>query len=162
MELATLGCLLANLLALFLSFLAAWQSSSNQGLAFLFGNGEVLGILSAAISSNVLENMAILSSASLNISGVISVIHWSWNASHLYDGPGGSFHTNFTWNARVTISQKLRMNYIRNSDALHMNFLRSSYKFLMNYTWNHISIFHVNFVCISYVRLVKITRSNAK
>ena len=79
-----------------------------------------------------------------------------------YDGPGGSFHTNFTWNARVTISQKLRMNYIRNSDALHMNFLRSSYKFLMNYTWNHISIFHVNFVCISYVRLVKITRSNAK
>ena len=81
---------------------------------------------------------------------------------HFYDGPGGSFHTNFTWNARVTISQKLRMNYIRNSDALHMNFLRSSYKFLMNYTWNHISIFHVNFVCISYVRLVKITRSNAK
>ena len=97
--------------------------------------------------------------------------HWTWAKSFVkhrhncvvfYDGPGGSFHTNFTWNARVTISQKLRMNYIRNSDALHMNFLRSSYKFLMNYTWNHISIFHVNFVCISYVRLVKITRSNAK
>ena len=83
MEFATLGCLLANLLTSFLSFLAAWQSSSNQGLAFLFGNGEVLGILSADISSNVLENMAIFSSASLNISGVISVIHWSWNASHL-------------------------------------------------------------------------------
>ena len=31
MEFAALGCLLANLLALFLSFLAAWQSSSNQG-----------------------------------------------------------------------------------------------------------------------------------
>ena len=76
------GCLLANLLALFLSFLAAWQSSSNQGLVFLFGNGEVLGILAAAISSNVLENMAILSSASLNKSGVISEIYWSWKASH--------------------------------------------------------------------------------
>ena len=83
MEFAALGCLLANLLALFLSVLAAWQSSSNQGLAFLFGNGEVLGILSTAISSNVLENMAILSSASLNKLWVISVIHWSWNASHL-------------------------------------------------------------------------------
>ena len=44
---------------------------------------EVLGILSAAISSNVLENMAILFSALLNRSGVISIIHWSWNASHL-------------------------------------------------------------------------------
>ena len=33
--------------------------------------------------SNVLKNMAILSSASLNRSGVISVIHWSWNASRL-------------------------------------------------------------------------------
>ena len=83
MEFAALGCLWANLLALFLSFLAAWQSSSNQGLAFLFGNGEVLGILSADISSNVLENMAILSWASFNRSGVISVIHWFWNASHL-------------------------------------------------------------------------------
>ena len=40
MEFAALGYLLANLLALFLSFLAAWQSSSNQGLAVLFGNGE--------------------------------------------------------------------------------------------------------------------------
>ena len=66
----------------FRSFLAAWQSSSNQGLAFLFGNGEVLGIFSAAISSNVLDNMAILSSASWNRSGFISLIHWSWNASH--------------------------------------------------------------------------------
>ena len=83
MELAALGCLLANLLALFLYFLAAWQSSSNQGLAFLFGNGEILGILSASISSNVLENMAILSSTLLNKLWVISVIHWSWNASHL-------------------------------------------------------------------------------
>ena len=83
MEFAVLGCLLANLLALFVSFLAAWQSSSNHGLAFLFGNGEVLGILSAAISSNVLKNMVTLSSASLNKSGVISVIHWSWKASHL-------------------------------------------------------------------------------
>ena len=86
MEFAALGCLVANLLALFLSFLAAWQSSSNQGLAFRFGNGEVLGILSVVISSNVLENMAIVSSASFNKAGVISaihVIHWSWNASHL-------------------------------------------------------------------------------
>ena len=83
MEFPALGCLLANLLALFHSFFAAWQSSSNLGSALLFGNGEVLGILSAAISSNVLENMAILSSASLNKSGVISVIHWSWNASDL-------------------------------------------------------------------------------
>ena len=83
MEFAALGCLLANLLALFPSFLAAWQSSTKQGLAFLFGNGEILGIISAAISSNVLENMAILSSASLDKSGVILVIHWSWNASHL-------------------------------------------------------------------------------
>ena len=47
-----------------------------------FGNGEVLGILSAAISSNVLENMAILSSASWNRLGVNSLIHWSWNMSH--------------------------------------------------------------------------------
>ena len=81
-EFAALGYLLANLLALFHSFLAAWQSSSNQGLAFLFRNGEVLGILSAAISSNVLENIAILSSASWNRLGVISWIHWSWNISH--------------------------------------------------------------------------------
>ena len=41
-EFAALGCLLANLLALFRSFSAAWQSSSNQGLAFLFGNGRGL------------------------------------------------------------------------------------------------------------------------
>ena len=67
----------------FISFLfSCWQSSSNQGLAFLFGNGEVLWILSAAISSNILENMAILSSASWNKSGVISLRYWSWNASH--------------------------------------------------------------------------------
>ena len=81
-EFAALGCLLANLLALFRSFLAAWQSSSNQGLAFRFGNGEVIGILSAAISINVLENRAILSSTVWNRSGVISLIHWSWNMSH--------------------------------------------------------------------------------
>ena len=83
MEVAALGCLLAILLALYISFLAAWQSSSNQCLTFRFENGEVLKILSAAISSNALENMAISSSASFNRSRVISVIHWSWNASHL-------------------------------------------------------------------------------
>ena len=81
-EFAALGCLLANLFALFRSFLAAWQSSSNQCIAFLFGNGEVLWILSAAILSNVLENMAILSSASWNRLGFISLIHWSLNMSH--------------------------------------------------------------------------------
>ena len=79
-RISSIRILKTNLLALFQSFLATWQSSSHQDLVFLFRNIEVIGILSAAISNNALANMTILPPAPVNRSGDISVINWYWKA----------------------------------------------------------------------------------